>query len=356
MLPALPDTDPASIYRWRDGLYAADLLTAALVGLDLFTWLDAHPSTLEALCRDLEIHRRPADVMLTLLTAMGLVEREHDVFRLTTQAREHLVGASPFCLRPYFASFAERPVCRDLLTVLRTGRPANWAAAAGGADWATAMEDEGFARRFTAAMDCRGVYLGPRAAEAIDLAAGDGTEADGDGTQSRPRSRLLDVAGGSGVYACAFAARYPHLRGSVLEKPPVDGVARRAIRERGFADRVDVIAGDMLAAPWPRGYDVHLLSNVVHDWDTPRIRGILASSFAALEPGGLLIIHDAHLDADKRGPLPVAAYSVMLMHSTEGRCYSTAEMDALMREAGFGPARVLPTAADRSLVVAEKPH
>ena len=30
-LPALPATDPTSLYRWRDGLYAADLLIAALV-------------------------------------------------------------------------------------------------------------------------------------------------------------------------------------------------------------------------------------------------------------------------------------------------------------------------------------
>jgi SAM-dependent methyltransferase len=318
MLPALPTIDPVSLYRWRDGLYAADMLTAGLVGLDLFTWLDAHPSTLDELCRDLGIHARPADVMLTLFTAMDLVSSEGGVFHLTTQAREHLVSSSPFFLGPYYASFADRPVCRDLLIALRTGRPANWAATAG-ADWATAMEDEGFARR------------------------------------SRPRRRLLDVAGGSGVYACAFAARYPHLRASVLEKPPVDGVARRAIAERGFTDRVDVVSSDMWAAPLPRGYDVHLISNVIHDWDTPRVRSLLASSFAALDPGGLLIVHDAHLDADKRGPLPVAAYSVMLMHSTEGRCYSVAEMDGLMREAGFGPARVIPTAADRSLVVAPRP-
>ena len=40
MLPARPTTDPVSLYRWRDGLYAADMLTAGLVGLDLFTWLE----------------------------------------------------------------------------------------------------------------------------------------------------------------------------------------------------------------------------------------------------------------------------------------------------------------------------
>jgi SAM-dependent methyltransferase len=340
MLPSLPHTDPESLYRWRDGLYAADLLTAAIAGLDLFSWLDEHPSDLDGVCRGLAIHARPADVMLTLCVAMGLLERDGEIFRVTMQAREHLIGRSPFFLGPYYASFRERPVCRDLLTVLRTGRPANWAGTAGGSDWATAMSDETFARQFTAAMDCRGLYLGQRAAQAVDL---------------NGRQALLDIAGGSGVYACAFVAHHPQLRAAVFEKPPVDAVARRAISERGFADRVDVVAGDMLASPLPGGFDVHLISNVLHDWDVPRVRALLARSLEALAPGGLLMIHDAHLDADKRGPLAVAAYSVMLMHGTEGRCYSSAELDAILTDVGFAPSRFVATVADRSLILATRP-
>jgi hypothetical protein len=53
----------------------------------------------------------------------------------------------------------------------------------------------------------------------------------------------------------------------------------------------------------------------------------LAASSAALPPGGLLVIHDAHLNADKTGPLPVAAYSALLMSVTEGKCYATSEIN-----------------------------
>ena len=53
--------------------------------------------------------------------------------------------------------------------------------------------------------------------------------------------RLLDIAGGSAIYACSLAARFPHLRASVLEKPPVDRIAARAIEARGFSERVQVI-------------------------------------------------------------------------------------------------------------------
>jgi len=43
-LTAQPATDPTTIYRHRDGLYAVDLLTAAISEFDFFTWLEANPS------------------------------------------------------------------------------------------------------------------------------------------------------------------------------------------------------------------------------------------------------------------------------------------------------------------------
>jgi cyclopropane fatty-acyl-phospholipid synthase-like methyltransferase len=201
------------------------------------------------------------------------------------------------------------------------------------------METEEFATQFTAAMDCRGVYLAQAAAKKLDLSK---------------RKMLLDIAGGSGIYACSFCERFPELRASVLEKPPVDKITAGAVAKRGYSDRVSLIACDMLTCPLPGGFDVHLYSNVLHDWDEPVVKSLLAKSFAALASGGMLIIHDAHLDENKTGPLHVAEYSVMLMHSTEGRCYSVAEMSSYLREAGFANVKFLPTAAARSVITAEK--
>jgi hypothetical protein len=62
-----------------------------------------------------------------------------------------------------------------------------------------------------------------------------------------------------------------------------------------------------------------------------------------------------HLHADKTGPLPVAEYSVILMHSTEGKCYSLGELAELFAQVGFRDLQHTPTAADRSIVTAVKP-
>lgn len=339
-LMRFPATDPTDIYRWRDGLYATDLLTTALVRLNLFTWLAAHPSDKAAICRHFEIHDRPADVMLTLLTAMGLLEHHEAVFRPTPQACEHLVEGSPWFLGPYYASLKDRPVCEDFFRVLKTGRPANWGSLKNEKAWAQAMEDTTFANQFTAAMDCRGAYLGHAVARALDLSA---------------RRRVLDIAGGSGIYACCLVAAHPHLRATVFEKPPVDQVAARRIRERACDELVSVLAGDMFQDALPPGHDVHLFSNVLHDWDAPVVRQLLAASFSALPPGGLLVVHDAHLNADKSGPRHVAEYSALLMHATEGKCYSTAEMEEFFQATGFTDPRFIPTVAARSVMTARKP-
>jgi len=338
-LTAGPQTDPLEIYRYRDGLYAVDLLTAAAVHLDFFTWLAANPSTLEQVCAHFRFAARPADVMLTLSTADGFIEACEGVFHVTPRGREHLCSDSPWSLIPYFASLKDRPVVRDFLRVLASGRPANWGGDKDALDWHKAMETDAFARSFTAAMDCRGIYLARALARTVDLS----------GTR-----RLLDIGGGSGIYSCSLCAHFPGLRATIFEQSPVDRIAATLTAERGFADRVSLHIGNFLSDPWPADCDAHLFSNVLHDWDVAEVSQLLQSSAESLPRGGRLIIHDAFINAGKTGPLPVARYSALLMHSTQGKCYSTAEYEALAGDVGFGEFHYQPTAADRGVMTARK--
>lgn len=334
-----PATDPTSIYRYRDGLYATDLLACALVSLDFFTWLDGNPSTSKEICSHFNITERPTDVMLTLFVAMNLLERHGDKVSLTAMAREHFVSKSPFFLGPYYASLKDRPVTKDFLQVLRSDKPANWGSFKDEKDWARAMEDDTFARSFTAAMDCRGVFLGQALAKKLDL---------------QGRRKLLDLAGGSGIYACSLVAHHVHVAAAVFEKEPVDKVATKAIAQRGYSDRVQVIEGDMFKGSLPSGFDVHLISNVLHDWNEKTVEQILRKSHEALPSGGLLVVHDVHINEEKAGPFPNAAYSAMLMHSTEGKCYSLSEMYPMLRSIGFDNFQFTTTVADRSFVAASR--
>jgi hypothetical protein len=256
------------------------------------------------LCAELQLDARAADVMVTYLTALGLLERAaDDRVGLSRLAAEHLVAGSPLDLRPYFASLRERPGCAELLSVLRTGRPADWASATGQREWAERLDDADFATRITAATDARAKFLGPALAAAL---------------ADVPARRVLDVAGGSGAYARALVDRAPGLRATVFERPPVDAAARALLAERGDRDRITVASGDMFADPLPPD-------------------------------------HDTHVNETKTGPLPVAEYSVLLMHSTPGKCWSLGELGAMLEDTGFTGFTCRSTAADRTAIVARKP-
>jgi hypothetical protein len=336
----LPGSDPSELLRYRDGVYGSALLGAAITELDFFSRLAEQPMNLTALCASLGLAERPADVMITLFSAMGLIRQVHGKYSVTKLARKFLVAKSPFSLRPYFASMADRLDCRELITALRTGKPVGLPGVAAREPWATAMRCESFADDFTRMMHCRGLYHGPALARRLELGA---------------RRRLLDIGGGSGVYACSILAKHRLLTASVFEKPPVDEITRRYISEMGFAKRVDVVSGDMFAHPLPSGYDVHLFSNVLHDWPGETVKKLLRKSFSALSRDGMIAIHDSHINQKKTGPLTVAAYSVLLMASTEGKCYSISEIEKFLRGTGFTEFRCRETVADRSVITARKP-
>lgn len=338
-LTITPRTDPTAIYRHRDALYASDMLIVALKELDLFTYLASAPKSLDAICRHFQIHARPTDVMTTFLVASGWLAREGELLSPTEKAREHLVAESPWFIGPYFPPVKDRPIAIDLLGCLRTDQPANFASRSDHQDWHRAMETEAFALEFTAMMDCRGVFLAQALAKNLDL---------------QGHRQLLDIAGGSGVYACSMCAHFPELTATVLEKPPVDTIAARAIADRGFSDRIRVVADDMFQAGWPPDHDIHLISNVLHDWDIATVQGLLASSAQSLPTGGKLIVHDTFLNPEKTGPLHIAEYSVLLMHVTQGRCYSEKEICDWAHAAGLRSAGHVPSGAMRSALLFTK--
>lgn len=344
MIPSSPpSTDPAQLLRYRDRQYAAEFLAAAINHFDFFTWLRDNPgSTLEAICHHFRWAARPADVLLTLCRANGFIATD-DLGRLSlsTMAEEHLVADSPWFLGPYYAPIRDTPITQGFLQVLKTGKPANWQAQDDGNDWHESMMSEDFARGFTQLMNCRGLAMGQALAQALGPLIGE-------------RRRVLDVGGGSGIYAATLLTAQPKLSGAVLEQSPVDAIAREEIQSRGLAERLEVVTGDMFSDAWPRDADILLLSNVLHDWDFPEVRQLLRRSADCLPSGGLLVVHEAFLNDAKTGPLPVAEYSALLANITQGKCYSPGEYGEIMAELGFEVGAYRDTIADRGFMTALK--
>ncbi len=328
-----PDTDPTPIFELFRGNYATELLTAAVAHLGVFRHFLAGPITEADLHSRLRLEDRPATVLLTALKAFGLiVEAGCSRLDASTLARKYLLPGAAFSVSDYIGLAADSPGVLAMVERLRTNRPASAKPDEGAAfiyreGIDSAMEQEAAARRLTLALAGRARNVAPAVAANLPL---------------DDARILLDVGGGTGIYAIACLQKNPKLRAIVWDRPEVLKVAAEMAASYGVADRVTCQPGDMFADPVPAA-DVVLLSNVLHDWDVPQCRALLSRCAAVLPAEGRLVIHDVFLNDALDGPLPIALYSAALFALTEGRAYSAAEYRDWLREARVTPGEVVPT-------------
>jgi cyclopropane fatty-acyl-phospholipid synthase-like methyltransferase len=144
------------------------------------------------------------------------------------------------------------------------------------------------------------------------------------------------VAGGLGTYSIAFCQRYANLEATVVEHPKIAPLTRRAVQESDVAQRIHVIAADIVRQALPGGFDVALLSNVLHAHGARENKSLLHKVHRALKPRGHLIVRDVFMRRDRTAPQWGALFSVLLfLHTPRGRCYSIDEIQQWLREAGF---------------------
>jgi SAM-dependent methyltransferase len=171
---------------------------------------------------------------------------------------------------------------------------------------------------------------------------------------------LLDVGGGFGSFAIAWCQRFPQLRATIVEHPRVIIFTSRAVKKAKMAKKVRVLALDVVKDPLPRGFDLVLVSNVLHGQGVRESRALLRSAYRCLNSGGRIILRDVLMNRAGTDPDWGALFSVALFLNTpNGRCYALDEVRGWLRAAGFsgikGPFRSSPLAFDPDfLLIAEK--
>lgn len=171
--------------------------------------------------------------------------------------------------------------------------------------------------------------------------------------------RILDVAGGGGTYALELAKQNSRLKMGVLELFPMVDITKQWIRFHGVVSQVRAIRGDMFSSSdWPKEeFDTVFFSHVLHDWDAEKIKRLLKNAFAALPPGGRVILHEVLIGHAGRRREIATAFSVTLYKWTEGRQYKAFELMDLLRSTGFKVTAedISPAHGPSSLIVARKP-
>jgi hypothetical protein len=161
---------------------------------------------------------------------------------------------------------------------------------------------------------------------------------------------VADIGGGRGSLLAAILAANPDARGLLFDRPQVVELARPALEAAGLSGRCDLVPGDFFAAV-PAGGDVYVLKKVIHDWDDPRARAILANCRAAMPGTGRLMLLEQVVPPGN-GPSYAKLLDLLMLVYTGGRERTEAEFRDLLASAGLELRRIVPTASNVSIVEA----
>ena len=154
---------------------------------------------------------------------------------------------------------------------------------------------------------------------------------------------LLDVGGGNASFAVAVAQKWPQLRVTVADLPPVVAVAQQNIAAQGLEDRVDTIAIDFKRQQLPSGHDALSFVRILHDHDDADVRQLLQAAASSLPANGLLLVAEPLADSTAAGRLLETYFSMYLLAMGQGRLRRQDELRSMLEAAGFRSIRRLNT-------------
>src|SRR5215471_17559924 len=144
--------------------------------------------------------------------------------------------------------------------------------------------------------------------------------------------KLVDIAGGQGLILAAVLERYPSLRGVLFDLPAVIGRAGSLLKDRGVADRCELVSGDFFQSV-PAGADGYLMQHIIHDWDDEQSIAILRNIRKAIDPTGRLLLVEAVITAGNE-PSPGKLLDLEMLVLPGGRERTESEYRELLASAG----------------------
>lgn len=296
------------------GAYWETCTLHAAVKLELFSVIGDKVVEAEEVAQSINADRRATTMILNALCAMGLLRKEGETYRNTEDARAFLCKQSP------------RYVGYMIMHHHHLVEP--WmrldeAVVSGESVYPLMIQHDEESRRESFLMGMFNLAMGiaPELVPTLDLSG---------------KTRLLDLGGGPGTYAIHFCMHNPQLSGTVFDLATTQPFAEQTIEKFDLSERVKFLPGDFHTDDLGGPYDVAWLSHILHGESPEDCSRIVAKAADALEPGGMMIIHEFILDDTRDGPLFPALFSLNMLAVTDsGQSYSENEIREMMQAAGI---------------------
>ncbi|WP_083753212.1 methyltransferase [Actinosynnema sp. ALI-1.44] len=305
--------------------YTSTGLVVAALRLDLPDRLADRTRSTADLADELGVHEPSLRRLLRALTAIGLTSEPHAGHYALTSVGTLLRKDVPDSLHAVVRVSTDE-------TILRGWRDLDWSVRTGqiafnrvyGTDFFTHIaEDAELSALFNASMGEGTTETAEAIAKHYDFSR---------------FGTVMDVGGGNGTLIAAILTAEPRLRGIVFDSEEGVEQAAGVLADAGVADRCEVTAGDFFREV-PKGADLLLLKNILHDWDDTQAAAILTNCRAAIPADGRLVLVESVLPAtpEPGGPPDDYLMDINMLVNFGGRERTEGEFHALLTAAGFQP-------------------
>jgi 2-polyprenyl-3-methyl-5-hydroxy-6-metoxy-1,4-benzoquinol methylase len=257
--------------------------------------------------------------LLNALVAIGLLEKNDDLYTNSEEAQTFLVSGSKF----YQGDMLELQLAPERRQ--QWEKLGDWLKEETSGIASRGKPDQVFNPSFVRAM-AQGTLSNKGFSETISLIANH--------SSFQTARRLLDLGGGHGLYAIAFKQIKPELDAVVFDLPHVGQVTQEYSRQYGT--NVGFHPGDFFKDELPAEQDIVLAFDVLYPAPTANKNNVLTKIYHALNPGGYLFIKQWFLDTTRTSPKRVAIFALnMSLGSHMSHICTLQEAEEILMSKGF---------------------
>ncbi|MEW6585578.1 MAG: methyltransferase [Nitrospirota bacterium] len=295
------------ILALSSGFMASRIFLTALE-LNLFRQLGDQKLTSVQIADQLHTDPRATEIILNALVSMDVLGKNDNVYANLEEARDTLIpgDAGLSFVHPLLLW----DIWSNLTEMVKTGEPA-------GLQWSDIQKRElAFYMKH---------YATERSETLVKM------------INTSDIRRMLDLGGGCGLYAIAFARRNPDMEILLLDyDEEALGIAREEIAREDLQTRIHLTRKDFFQDDIGGDYDLILLASILCLFGEQQNTFLLSKAKDALKDGGSVVILDRMLDESKTKPLSSALFSVNMLTMTQnGRAYSFSEVKTWLSSLGF---------------------
>jgi ubiquinone/menaquinone biosynthesis C-methylase UbiE len=328
-------TDPLKqLQHVRDIMFAFQksrtLFTAC--ELDIFTILGDELISAESVAKKINAEVRSTDRLLCALVALELVEKIGNEYRNSEIGAKHLSKNSPEYLGDlaHFSTLWDR--WGDLTYAVKYDTPRDYQS--------LDEKSDDFVRAYAESAHWKATVEAPSTVAKFDL---------------KGVNNVLDLGGGKGHYSVELLKRKPTLKCTVMDNPKIANLAHEYIDSLNLSDKINVKAGDLMSSDIGSGYDLVLISNVIHSysiWDNVKL---LQKVYEALNKKGIVVINEVIINDQRTSPQSSAIFSLnMLVNTLDGDSYTETDIWVMLRESWFRDIFRINSDYDTSLMIGFK--